>query len=442
MTFAECIVSPSSVSFRAGATQFVALGKWRTFYSLLLLADGAPVDRQQVCRLKGWSDDPLANGREIARHLKSVKLSRLSVVPVLSDRPTVSWVLNPAYTVRPEPANYRVVAAPLLKSAEDNPLAVARPRLDDVLPFALRATEATLAFYRGDLDLCRRLASAALQIAATSDEMAIALVWKLRALHRLAHSDQGLEAIEADEQQLRNLPDTALVRTLRQRYDAQTALHTPTEEWPQRADRLCKAADAPLQGVDLGTLAYCSNYAAVTLRRLGQLDEASNRIGAALICACANGDAYLLQVVLFNAGLILSEQSRDDRLMGLAIDALRLVSVISSEHRIGNDSAQNEILIAELHVARADWPAARASLLQARRLAEQSGNRADLAELALCEAKLLFAEGGRKPAAARSAAHLLQQAEEMFLQLGRNDRVQAARRERIAHSGKARSSSG
>lgn len=440
MTVADCIVSPASVSFHAGTAHFAALGKWRAFYSLLILADGSPVDREQVCRLKGWSDDPLTTGREVARHLKSVKLSRLSVPPVLSDRPTVSWALNPTYRLHSEPANFRLVATPLLKSAEDNPLAVGRYPLDTLLPFALRAAGATLAFYRGELDHCRRIAAEALRVAPCPEATAIALVWQLRALHRLAHGDDGLEAIELGEQSLRTLPDLPLIRALRQRYEAQTTLHAPTEEWPQRADRLCRAADAPHQAIDVSALAYCSNYAAVTLRRMGQLEEAANRIGAALLCACASGDVYLLQVALFNAGLILSEQACDEPRAALAIEALRLVSTISSQHRIGNDSAQNEILIAELHMARMDWPQARVSLDQARRLADVSGNHADAAELALCEARLLMAENGRN--AAKAAAHLLQQAEEMFLQLGRDDRVQAARRERLAHSGKARATAG
>ncbi len=140
---------------------------------------------------------------------------------------------------------------------------------------------------------------------------------------------------------------------------------------------------------------------------------------------------------VFNAGLIASEYSPDGELSNslgiLAIEALRLVSDISHKNCIGNDSAQNEILIAELWIKQKEWEKAAQSLDLAEKLVVQSRNITDQAELALCRATLLLQQDGNYKRT-QIVRELLDEAEELFLQLGRTDQLEKIRSLRRART--------
>jgi hypothetical protein len=187
---------------------------------------------------------------------------------------------------------------------------------------------------------------------------------------------------------------------------------------------------------DISNWCYSGNYAALLHRRIGQNSAALELIAKTLVGAVATGDVYLQQIVLFNFGLILSEsasltENRDGNrveMLKTAARALSVVTKISSVHKIGKSSAQNEILLAEIFTMQGSWPQARIALNQAKTLAARNRSMLDLAAIAHGEANLsaLDFNGSEKVEVIEN----FDKAEELFFLCNRPDMVARVKSDR------------
>ncbi len=368
----------------AGNT-FAARGKWFEFYRLLILRDGAVVDRHALSQLKSWSSDGLANGRDVARHLQSQRVCRLQNSIVTSHAVTQEWQFSRGWAIQYDVAETSGTGAAIFKPDGAGYGSVALPDDADIADWAFPALEAYLKFCTGDIPGAYAASTQALDLAPSGDVRAVSLLMCLRLAPRLPATDAALDTLESLADQLHALPPSALGDHARQRYRLYRSLYAPASEWPQLARRLEETISAPSLGLDPIALGYALSYAAVTQRRLGDLARAARQIERALVHAIAGGELFMLQAVLFNFGLIHADLARHaphSSAAPRAIRALEAVSRITRTHRIGNDSAQNELAIAEILIDQAAFEKAEEYLEEARRIIARSENAYDAAVLA------------------------------------------------------------
>jgi hypothetical protein len=441
-----------------GRTVFSPRHKWRNFYLALIAAGGGQIDRNTVCRLVGWSEDPVANGREISRHLKSAQVSRLPTPLIVSERPTVAWALHPDWAVELRTEHRRIDVGQLEKRAGYRTVV---DRLDLAEMGRLcKLCDAQLDFYAGHVrksfDAMRVLA-----VGHDSTELrAICLFWLIRIGIRLPQDDTILDMIDDADAALAGLAPMHLTNCLRDRLAIIRTLHSSPSEWPAIAADLANRAHVMVPTPDLVSLAYVQNYLALARRRMGQAWLAYTAIIPGIHYALASGDPHLHQIVLFNAALILSSiaekietgptggdlalpgEQNSARLVDAALGALSVVSRISHEFGIGRESCQCEILAAELHLKLNQYDRAKQYIDLATRMNKTSGSIGDRAALAHCEAHYLAAREGNSPEDRRAIARLLDEASDLFMQCNRDDMVARVRQDRknLLNSGRRRQS--
>ncbi len=425
---ARATVRDAAVHFTDSAgNTFVARGKWYEFYRLLIQREGAAVDRHALCQLKSWGSDSLANGRDVARHLQSQRIQRLLKTTVTSEAVTHEWRLSGGWTIDDGTESGTLPA--IFKPDAVSYGAVGLPEAADIDAWAFRAIDAHLKFCAGDVPAAFAASEDALGRAPSDDVRSISLLLCLRIGPRLPPSDALLDVLERYSEQLRSLPSTALTDHARQRYSLYRSLYLPESEWAQLARRLEAIVAAPSPILDPITLGYALNYAAVTSRRLGDLTHAARQIERALVHAIAGGELFMLQAVLFNFGLIHSDLAR--RTPGAdhgqrAIQALQAVSRITRSHRIGNDSAQNELAIAAILIDRGDFAKGEEYLEEARRIIARSENAYDAAVLAHRRLQLRIAREGN-PRATKEIQTLVDSCAELYAACERDDLAKSMR---------------
>ena len=123
---------------------FAARGKWFEFYRLLILRDGAVVDRHALSQLKSWSSDGLANGRDVARHLQSQRVCRLQNSIVTSHAVTQEWRFSRGWAIQYDVAETSGTGAAIFKPDGAGYGSVALPDDADIADWAFPALEAYL----------------------------------------------------------------------------------------------------------------------------------------------------------------------------------------------------------------------------------------------------------------------------------------------------------
>jgi hypothetical protein len=274
--------------------RFEARGKWYEFYRLLVLRAGAPVDRHALCQLKSWKSDGLANGRDVARHLQAQKVQRLRHPTVSSAAVTQDWRLPNGWQIAYDGVDGQ--APPDIFKIQDAAYGSVIVGDDiDVVAWGLQCLDAILCFYGGNVPRAFASAEHALALAGNDDLRSLTLFLCLRLGPRLEHSDQLLDRLEVFAEQLASAPASVLTDYARNRLFLHHALQVPQHEWPDLAQRLESMLLAPSPAFDPITFGYALNYAAVTQRRLGDLDAAARRIERALVHAIAGGELFMLQ---------------------------------------------------------------------------------------------------------------------------------------------------
>lgn len=369
----------------AGGATYSARAKWFEFYRLLILRAGRDIDRNDLVTLKSWGGDPLGAGRDVARHLQSAKVQHLGQLTVVSAHPTKAWQIAPHWTFRFDDASLHD-APDIFKTVRADDDGKAHGGDSERATWTFAAIDALLLFYAGDLQAAHAAARTALERASTDDLASIALLLCVRIGWKLPIDDGVIDSIEDCEVRLRALPSSKLADHARRRLDIFKTLHARPDEWPGAASQLDVWLRQPGSTFDPATAAYTLNYAAVTRRRLGDLERASSLIADSIVDAVAAGDLYLLQTVLFNLGLIHDDLSRSARAgrsdADLAITAYTLVGRITRTHALGGDSAQNELAIAGILIRRGDLAGAASYLDEAGQIVARTQSSYDRAVLA------------------------------------------------------------
>jgi hypothetical protein len=410
----------------------VIRGKWFTLYRELFLGGSGELDRLSVSGLPGWTITEDDIGRELARHLRRSKASKLDPPPILSQHPTLSWQRNPVWSVAM--SHECQEAEPSGLGRRDWMPALCGGTEVATVRWALLQIKALLAFIEGSLRTTVDLALAAAKDAHCEDLRAASQLLALRAAWRIEPDDAVLNLAEDLEDAISTLPPSSEANPLRAvvlaRLTAFKTLHAVSDEWPNVIRSLNQRLAGQRTGGDLMTDALTANYLAVTLRRSGDVATAFTMIAKALAAAVVSGDMQFIQGVLFNCGHIMLEAGSlpgRDSLIEHAIQALELVSTITEQHNIGGDSAQNELLIADHKMAQHKFEDAERLLERARRLIDKNSNVYDQACLG---EGVLRLEWVRDPSfgATSSFRVRIDEVAELYVLANREDLASAARK--------------
>lgn len=398
------------VTITKGAVSYVVKGKYADFIQLLMTAaPGTWVDRAALCQLESWSANlPLSAGKQVSRFL--YKLQAKGLEPIIFQRQTDGWALEPVTLKRLSAKNVQA-ARDALASRGNAASAFDLESLIDWYHANFRGMVAMSTGKAGEGYLMLRSSLNGIKVESL---FAISNVLATRIEQRLGTPKLPIFSSI-------NLHSNLFARAVEMRRFAAYALHAKSQDWPEMEKIFRRHLAAHANSADFTTIAILHNALGVLLRRMGKIDAAIEQLRLAAPLAIFSGDIILSQNVAFNLANIVSEASQSGTFpvdprsyLGL----LEFDAELRADTSIGRDSAQTELLLAELFLIRGELDQVQRYLNLAERIIADTHLVADEALHCRLSGLLSVKASGPQDGDSDGALDLLRRAKQLYEQAG------------------------
>jgi tetratricopeptide (TPR) repeat protein len=400
----------SRVTIGNGAISYTATGKYADFLSLLISIDPETmIDRSALCQLESWSANlPMSAGKQVARFISTLNAKGLAPIAFLQR--TDGWALAPQYRQALDGQTVLDVQSAIAARGVISSSA----RLETLLNWYH-------ANFRGMVAMSTGKASEGyLMLRDSMNGMADDMLFSISNV-LATRIEQRLDTPKLPVFSSINLQSNMFGRAIEMRRFAAYALHAKSENWPEMEKIFRRHLAAHLNSGDFTTIAILHNALGVLLRRMGKIDAATEQLRLAAPLAIFSGDIILAQNVAFNLANIASEASQ---MPHNSVDPQTYLSLLEFDAHlrattsIGRDSAQTELLLAELFLARGEFDQVEHFLMLAERIIMDTRLVMDEALHCRLSALLLVKVSDAKDGVRKDALDLLNRAKQLYAQAG------------------------